>query len=50
MAFSFAVEPLILKAFFGTMVINPCVISGSDPGAVPGDSTNSPTGNDMGSK
>ena len=24
--------------FFGTIAINPCIISGSDPGAVPGGS------------
>ena len=33
----------ILLEFFGTMAINALVISGSDPGAVPGGSTKHPS-------
>ena len=33
---------------FGAMDINALVISGSDPGAVPGDSTNHPSFGDHG--
>ena len=33
---------IIYDLFFGTMDINALVISGSDPGAVPGGSTKSP--------
>ena len=39
--FRFRSGRLIFKEFSGTMVINVRVISGSDPGAVPGGSTNS---------
>jgi hypothetical protein len=40
--------PSIYEMSFGTMGINALVISGSDPGAVPGDSTNHPLFGDHG--
>ena len=38
----------ILNMFFGTMDINALIITGSDPGAVPGDSTTIPSFEDYG--
>ncbi len=51
----FAVEPALHLAYFedvpsGTMDINALVISGSDPGAVPGGSTKNPSFGDHGAE
>ncbi|GGE43393.1 hypothetical protein GCM10011517_08790 [Actibacterium pelagium] len=40
----------IFRLSFGTMDINALVISGSDPGAVPGGSTNNPSFGDHGAE
>jgi len=42
--FNFTTTALISSLSLGTMDINAHVIHGSDPGAVPGDSTNQPCG------